>query len=170
MCCRADSPTRNGAPMPSQPKKPTHIGRAGMRAEAAKAAGLRPANGERALPSSSMTLGKPRRNSVRRGRGAWDFEHVDTSGKSECVMKTIVHSAAVWALVLVLAGCGESGPTLQEIASATGYAGAMSSLSCTLAKEKPGHVCSYEYRGNVQTTRLIKTDGGAWRYVEQLDR
>lgn len=86
-------------------------------------------------------------------------------------MKTCLRSALAWAFVLVLAGCGESGPTLQEIASATGYsAGAMSSLSCTQAKEKPGHVCAYEYRGHVQTIRLIKTDSGAWRYVEQLDR
>ncbi|WP_377828392.1 hypothetical protein ACFKHW_31980 [Bradyrhizobium lupini] len=86
-------------------------------------------------------------------------------------MKTYLRSAAAWALAFALAGCGESGPTLQQIASATGYnAGAMSSLSCTQAKEKPGYVCAYEYRGNVQTIRLIKTDSGAWRYVEQLDR
>ena len=86
-------------------------------------------------------------------------------------MKACLRAVPAWALVLVLAGCGEGGPTLQEIASATGYnAGAMSSLSCTLSKEKPGHVCSYEYRGNVQTIRFIKTDSGAWRYVEQLDR
>ncbi|MET4493566.1 hypothetical protein [Bradyrhizobium sp. LA7.1] len=86
-------------------------------------------------------------------------------------MKTCLRSAAAWPFFLVLAGCWESGPTLQEIASATGYSvGAMSSLSCSQAKEKPGHVCSYEYRGNVQTIRFIKTDSGAWRYVEQLDR
>jgi hypothetical protein len=86
-------------------------------------------------------------------------------------MKTCLRSAAAWAFVLVLAGCGEGGPTLQEIASANDYnVGAISSLSCSQAKEKPGHVCSYEYRGNVQTKRFIKTDSGAWRYVEQLDR
>ena len=86
-------------------------------------------------------------------------------------MKAFLRGGAAWALVLVPAGCGESGPTLQEVAGATGYnIGAMSSLSCSQAKEKPGHVCSYEYRGQVQTIRLIKADGGAWRYVEQLDR
>jgi hypothetical protein len=74
-------------------------------------------------------------------------------------------------IFLLLAGCLESGPSLQEIATATGYnASQLTSLSCSQARDKPGQVCSYEYQGRLQNIRVIKTDGGAWRYVEQLDR